>query len=292
MDRLKKSRLIFVIKIVITLLILYFIFSKISVHQLLSNFKHIGISTLGMMLLSTALKYFIRFYNWGKYLKINPNYHPQKNEILQSTFIGTALQFLLPGGYGTFGKMYYVENEKGATIVSVTLEKFFLTWTNLTAAAFASIFFFKHWPFYARVTLFGFMLILPFLLFFAQNFLQHSKYERFLSYLKAYKNLTPKIVILQCIYIFITFYQYYLILNTFSSISFARIIISTPLVILANTIPISYSGLGLRETFALEVFSRYGIPSEVIITATLSVFFFNSVLPAIIGLGIILKRKK
>ncbi|MFO7897414.1 MAG: lysylphosphatidylglycerol synthase transmembrane domain-containing protein [Candidatus Cloacimonadales bacterium] len=291
MNKLKKNRIIYISKIVITLLILFFIFKNISVHQLLSNFKHIGWNTLLLLLLSTSAKYYIRFYNWGKYLKINPDYQPQNNEVLKSTFIGTALQFLLPGGYGTFGKMYYVENDKGATFVSVTLEKFFLTWTNLTAAAFASIFFFKHWPFYARISIFSLMLILPFLLFFAQNFLQHSKYERFLAYLKAYKNITPRIIALQFIYLFITFYQYHLILNTFSQISFARIIISTPLVILANTIPISYSGLGLRETFALEVFSRYGIPSEVIITATLSVFFFNSVLPALVGLGIILKGR-
>ncbi len=292
MDKIKKSKIIYILKIAITLTILFFIFKKISVHTLLSNFKHLGHTTVIILLLSSAVKYAIRFYNWGQYLKINPDYHPKNNEILKSTFIGTALQFLLPGGYGTFGKMYYIDNDKGATFISVTLEKFFLTWTNLSAAAFASIFYFKQWPYHARIFSFVFMLSLPFLLFFAQIFLKKPKYEKFLDYLKAYKKITPRIIALQCIYMFITFFQYHTIINHFASINFAKIIISTPLVILANSIPISYSGLGLRETFALEVFSKYGIQSEVILTATLTVFFINSVLPAIVGLGIILKQKR
>ena len=136
------------------------------------------------------------------------------------------------------------------------------------------------------------MLSLPFLLFFTQIFLKKPKYEKLLAYLKAYKKITPRIIALQCIYMFITFFQYHTIINQFAYITFNKIIISTPLVILANSIPISYSGLGLRETFALEVFSKYGIQSEVILTATLTVFFMNSVLPAIIGLVIILKQKR
>lgn len=292
MDKLKKNRFVYIIKIGITFTILFFIFKNISVHTLLSNFKHLGYTTVFLLIVSSTVKYSIRFYNWGKYLKINPDYTPKRNEILKSTFIGTSLQFILPGGYGTFGKMYYVDNDKSSTFISVTLEKFFLTWTNLTAAAFASIYYFKLWPFYARIAIFVFMLSLPFLLFFSQSILKRTKYQKFIEYVKAYKKLTPRIIALQIVYMFITFFQYHAIINHFAELSFSKIIISTPLVILANSIPISYSGLGLRETFALEVFSKYGIASEVIITATLTVFFFNTVIPALVGLGIIIRQKR
>jgi len=136
------------------------------------------------------------------------------------------------------------------------------------------------------------MLSLPFLLFFSQSILKRTKYQKFIEYVKAYKKLTPRIIALQIVYMFITFFQYHAIINHFAELSFSKIIISTPLVILANSIPISYSGLGLRETFALEVFSKYGIASEVIITATLTVFFFNTVIPALVGLGIIIRQKR
>ncbi|MCK4957023.1 MAG: flippase-like domain-containing protein [Candidatus Cloacimonetes bacterium] len=291
MDKLKKSRLFYIVKILITLMILYFIFKKINIHQLLSNFKNIGFGTVIVLLITAAIKYLIRFHNWGKYLKINPNYKPKRYEVIKSTFIGTALQFLLPGGYGTFGKMYYVQNEKSATFISVSLEKFFLTWINLSAASFAAIFYFKQFSMTMKISVFIVMILLPFILFFANIFIKNKKYNKFIEYYKAYKRITPQIIILHIIYIVITFFQYYVIINHFSSISFFRIIITSPLVIVANVIPISYSGLGLRETFALEVFSKYGIVSEIILTATLSIFFFNTILPAICGLVIILKKK-
>lgn len=292
MDKIKKSRFIYILKIAITLTILIFIFKKIDVHLLLDNFRNFGFATVWLLVLSSAAKYTIKFYNWGQYLKINPNYKPAYREVLKSTFIGTALQFLLPGGFGTFGKMYYVDNDKGATIISVTIEKFFLTWTNFTAAAFAIIFYFRHWPIYLRISIFILLLVLPFILFFISKILKNSKYENLLSYLKAYKRITPRIMILQCVYMFISFYQYFLIINHFSVISYSKVIISSPLVFIANSIPISYSGLGLRETFALEVFSKYGISSEVILTATFAEFFFNSIIPALFGLIIILRNRK
>ena len=65
-----------------------------------------------------------------------------------------------------------------------------------------------------------------------------------------------------------------------------------PLILFSNLIPITYAGLGLREKFAIEVLSKYGISSEIAITASLTVFIFNVLIPAVVGLYYIIRSKR
>jgi hypothetical protein len=69
-------------------------------------------------------------------------------------------------------------------------------------------------------------------------------------------------------------------------------VVSIPLILFSNLIPITYAGLGLREKFAIEVLAKYDISSETAITVSLTVFIFNVLLPALIGLFYIVKSKK
>ncbi len=95
----------------------------------------------------------------------------------------------------------------------------------------------------------------------------------------------------QIIFVFITFYQYFILLRNFVDINFFKIMISVPLIHISHIIPLSFNGFGLRETFAIEVFSKYGIGPELAVTATFLIFFFNSVVPALIGVYYIFRIK-
>ena len=61
---------------------------------------------------------------------------------------------------------------------------------------------------------------------------------------------------------------------------------------IANIIPITYSGLGLRETFAINILAKADAVPEVAVTSSLTIFFFNLVLPALLGLYFILNSRK
>jgi hypothetical protein len=91
---------------------------------------------------------------------------------------------------------------------------------------------------------------------------------------------------------FITIFQYFILLNNFISFHFFSAVVSIPLILISNLIPITYAGLGLREKFAIEVFSKYTISAEIAVTVTLTIFLFNSVLPAIVGMVLLLRKKK
>ena len=143
MTKKNQKKVIFVIKISVTIIIIFLISKKVDFLQLIRDFQHISLLTVLIIFSTTLIKLFIQFNNWGKYLHINPDYHPQKNEVLKSYFIGMALHFILPAGLGFFGKVYFVNNRKSATAASVGIERIFVTWKNLFFASFAAIFFFQ-----------------------------------------------------------------------------------------------------------------------------------------------------
>jgi len=284
-----KKRLLFFLKIIISFVIFYFIFKKINLTQVWFSFRKIDAAVFIFLLILTMLKIIIEFLNWRNFLTINPQYIPRKGEIWQSLFIGYALRFLVPGGYGIVGKMYFVNNKKSATFVSLTIEKFYQIWLLLFFAAFSSIFYFGKIVLFWKLLFFIFILLLPYLpshlhLFFKNEILS--------EYFKNYRSLILITILRKIVYMLLTILQYFLILQQFFGISFWKVFISVPLVLVSNIIPITYSGLGLRESFAMEIFPKFGISGEIAVTTTLTIFLFNSVLPAIVGLYFIVSHKK
>ncbi len=286
MTKKNQKKVIFVIKILVTIIIIFLISKKVDFLQLIRDFQHISLLTVLIIFSTTLIKLFIQFNNWGKYLHINPDYHPQKNEVLKSYFIGMTLHFVLPAGLGFFGKVYFVNNRKSATAASVGIERIFVTWKNLFFASFAAIFYFSN-----------FNLIFLLILIFFAPFLLHlfsfiTKKDNLKKFFKNYLKIVPRIIIMQIIFTFISFFQYFIILRDFVKISFFEVMISVPLVHISHILPISFSGFGMREIFAIEVFSRFNINPEAAVTTTLMIFFMNSVLPAFMGAYLLIRPNK
>lgn len=288
MEKLVKKRIVFAIKIIVTLLIIYFIFKQIDVQQLIKDFGVLSISTIGIIVVTTIPKLFIQYNNWGKYLFLNSMYSPQKYEVLKSFFIGLALRFLLPGGVGAFGKMYFVNNKRSATIVAVGVERIFITWKILFFASFAAIFYFQTVNLYLKIAVLILVTVSPFLIYFLSYL---TKSENIKNYFKNYLQIAPRIIIAQIVFVFLTFLQYFIILKNFIDIRFFDVVISVPLVHFSHIIPVSFGGFGLRELFAINVFSKFNISAESAITTTLTIFIMNSVLPALVGLYFLIKSK-
>jgi len=285
---MKKKKLLFFFKIFISIIILFFLLRKIDFIHIISIFKQIKFGTIMFLFFTTVVKLFIEIINWKMFLQINPQYRPKIGEIIKSHFIGHSLRFLVPGGHGIIGKIYFVENKKKDTFLSLSIEKFFQIWLIIVFAAFASIFYFKEINLYLKFLLLLLIFSLPFLLILSNKikFLRNYK-----SYITKYQTRIPLIISLQIFYMTITVLQYFMILSLFSEITFFQTMISIPLVLFANIIPITYAGLGLRETFAIKVLTNYQIQSEIAVTASLIVFLFNSVLPALVGLYFIVRKK-
>lgn len=289
MEKLIKNRYFYFIKIIITSIILYFIFKNINFHQLYLSFTELKLSYILLIILTAGIKIFIEYINWGHFLKINPEYNPKKSEIFSSHMIGHALRFLIPGGHAVIGKMYFVENEKKLSFMSIGVEKFFQIWTNLLFASFAAIFYFRSKFVLPTIFAFIFIIFLPFIIYLLKHF---DRKKNLAIYFKQYWKIIPGIFVMQISYMFLTIFQYFILLNNFVSFHFFSAIVSIPLILFSNLIPITYAGLGLREKFAIEVLAKYNISSETAVATSLTVFIFNVLMPALIGLYYIVKRKR
>ena len=98
----------------------------------------------------------------------------------------------------------------------------------------------------------------------------------------------------QIIFEFLTFFQYYILLQFFinMNLSFYEVALCISLILVANTIPITFSGLGLRETASAFLLPKIGIPVEIAVGVSLIIFLFNAILPALPGILLIALYKK
>jgi len=288
MERLTKNRIFFFLKIGLSALILFFIFKKIDFSGVVHNITSYSFVTVAAVLFFALVKHVTQYYNWKKFLQINPEYKTSESDIIKSYLIGLALRFVMPGGLATFGKVYYVKNtSKKNTALSIALEKVFGTWIIWFFAGWASIFYFNEYSIVLRVSIASLLTLFPIVLYFVV-----SKVKKLQPYQQTYKQNAIKVVLSQLIYETSTFFQYWLFINTFISISLFKTAYSTALILFSNTIPITFSGIGLREVFAINVLAKYGISSEIAVAAAFSIFIFNDFIPSILGVYFIFKNKQ
>ena len=92
------------------------------------------------------------------------------------------------------------------------------------------------------------------------------------------------IVLLQCHILLMTFIE--------GTLHFKVTLFAYPLVILANILPITIGGLGVREGVAVFCLSFFDVPPEVAVAATFYLFLINVVAPALLGCIIILRSNR
>lgn len=284
-----KKQLSFYAKIFISVTILYIIFTKINLQGVWENFGKISFLSIIFLFILSAIKVYFQMINWGNYLKLNADYKPLKYEVAKSFFIGEALRFVVPGGLGTLGKVYYVQNQKSATFVSVGVEKFLQIWAALIFAATAGLFYFNQIPLCHKSCVYGVLLILPFLIPFISKLIKHGQAK---NYTSQYNKIILPVIGRHTINIMITIIQYYLVIISFVSLSLVKIALAVPLILSANILPVTISGLGLREGFAVEVLAKYGISPEIAVACSLTIFSVSNIIPALIGAFLMLKHKK
>jgi uncharacterized membrane protein YbhN (UPF0104 family) len=85
----------------------------------------------------------------------------------------------------------------------------------------------------------------------------------------------------------VTMLQFQVILNAFDTPTrhpgFAATLFAFPLIVLSNLVPITLSGLGVRENVAISLLAQYRVPAAVAVNTTLLVYAANSLLPGLVG---------
>jgi hypothetical protein len=246
---------------------------------------------LGLIILLiclSAIRHVAQYHNWLFALSINPAFTKYKREVLHSYLIGLPLRFAVPGGHASIAKIFFVSNSsRSASFWSTALERGFMTWGTWTFAALAALSYYSNLSLLLRLAAILFCIALPIFLY----YLLGTKKDW--QYLQApYLKQALKMMLLQTTANLITYLQYWLILNSILTISWWQSTIRMALTQFSNSIPITVAGLGLRESFAIHFLKTAGITAEQAVSATLSLFFIQDVLPALIGTWFLVRTKK
>ncbi len=84
-----------------------------------------------------------------------------------------------------------------------------------------------------------------------------------------------------------TMIQFHVFLSAFDSsdrhVPFSATLFAFPLVVLSNLVPLTLSGLGVREGVAAYLLAPFGVPGAVAVNTALLVYASNSLLPGLVG---------
>ena len=278
-------------QIAISIIIIVFIFNIIDWKDSLSLILQLDLLIIGSILGLSVLKFFIQAINWYYCLKLSDSIDSNFRIALKTHTIAGALRFFLPGGFATFGKVFYIKTQrKMDTLFSIAIEKFYITWGIILFASFSLPL--SLYILYDKKMLYLFIItvivaILPFVI--TKLFPKRITTEQ----RKNYNKYVPIFFVTQVIFIPLTLLQYFILLQFFVDyeLSFFLVAMVISLIISADIIPITFSGLGLRETASMLLLPLINIPAEIAVATALIIFIFNAIIPAIPGIVLITFNK-
>jgi len=284
-----KDTIFFFVKALISILILFFIFKKIDFAGFIRAFSKLKIHIFLQLFSLELFHELFQLFNWRNYLMMNEIDVPL-SKIFETHFMGHAFRFLVPGGHGVYGKAFYMKGAKKKAAVAITIERFFQTWSILLFFGISLIL--LNIMTKSIVALEIILLSLP---FFLPYFITKLKFysDNSSAHFKKYYSINIFFsIVAQIGTILIYILEYFIIINNFVSMPFAKIFTSVPIILSSKIIPISYSGLGISEGFSLQTFKNSVVSPDIAVAASLTVFIISSLLPGLFGLIIFFKTKK
>ncbi len=280
--------ILYLLRLLITGYILWRIAARIELSEVWRSLLSLPWWLVVFLLFSTLVRHWGQYRNWSYALQLNPSYQPHKREMLASYLIGLPLRFVIPGGSASAGKILFVNNSsRWASLFSFGAERAFLTWCTWTYAFGAALFFYAGIPLWLRILVFVLCLTAPLWAYWLMGLNERTR-----TLQTNYARFAPRMVVIQLSIAFLSYLQYWLILRQMLPLGFWQSTIRMALTQFSNSIPITVAGLGLRESFAIHFLSGAGFSASQAVSATLSLFFFQDILPALPGIGILLKVQK
>lgn len=281
-----KKRVSFLFKYIIGFVLLFWILSRVDRAQMIDAISNIHFLVLISLLALAVINVGVQFLRW-KYLVESHSDHYDKKDLLPSFFAGFAFRLMIPGGHAEITKVFLLPGKKRGKVVAFGIEKYFQTYIKLILVLITIPLVFPEY----RMVLWIAAAIAMGSYFFLPMIFKHSLMKKLQEKTVNYH----KIFILTLLYSIAIFclliYQYYVLLNDFNAIDFFDTSISVIFIWGSGLIPISVSGLGVRENLAAFFLAKYGVPPYAAVGASLFIFFINAIVPALIGLYFIIKRR-
>jgi len=278
--------LAFILKYCVGLFLLGWILSRIDVNEMLRAIAQLSYPAIFASVSFAALNILVQFYRW-KFLLEKQSANFENKDILPSFFAGLTLRLIVPGGHAEISKIFFLPGKKGGKLMAFGIEKIFQTYFKLIMVLIALPLVFTEY----RSTFWSLAGIGIAAFFVVPAFGSHSVLQRFHEKEVNYAKLLRGTFWFTLISFLFLDLQFYVLLEEVYPIGFWPTLLVVIFILGAGLVPISVSGLGVRENLAAFFLARYAVPGFAAVGISLFTFFFNTILPALIGIYFIYKRR-
>ncbi|HHI87749.1 MAG TPA: flippase-like domain-containing protein [Candidatus Cloacimonetes bacterium] len=269
----KKSVLIF--KFIISILFLIFLFYYIKPAQIIAAIGKTNPLWLLFALLLLPLNLFMQSVRWKFLAKLSKEKVTNK-EIILSILYSFSYSIFTPGRLGEIGRAFHIADSKRDEMVVLAFYEKFFAFCSLMLFGLISLSFYR--SFYYLIAVVAVLILMSCSKYVGQHIPYLKKFSEVLQ-----KVHTAKIFLVSLLFVFVYISQFYLILNAFKPVNIFSAFFFISIVMLVNAVPITFSGLGLRELVSVYFFKQLYITSSQAASASLLLFFINILIPTFIG---------
>ena len=283
MNALFKQRIIYFLQISVGLALVLWIMMQVDREKFLDYFTSLSALNLVLILFLSAASLLLQFQRW-RYLIDQYSVNCERKDLLPSFFAGFSFRLIIPGGPAEFSKIFIMSGRKRGKALAFAMEKVFLTLIKVMAILIVLPLTFQAYAVY-YIIIFAVIAIVYFLLPRIPLLAELKEKEANYHYVFAINILFSLGILL------IMTLQYFILLNQVDPISLPATLHTVVYLWSAGIVPISISGLGIREGLAVYFFRFYGVAPAYAVATSLFLFTINAIIPALIGVYYIYKHR-
>lgn len=312
---INKITVVIAAKLIIAAGLLIFLINFIDYDQIISAINEANLLMIGLVLILGVANIGLQYIKWritcNEVLEVNDN-----SKIFRSLFFGFSAGIITPLRIGEyFGRGIEFRDKSLVQVTVATLvDKFFPLLMVASIGSVSSLLFIYYYhnvSIYLVLSLFvlifSFFYLLLMLLVsnrFWNNLLfsrlnTSSRVRSFLDKLKIFENLDKryfyKMIVISFLFYSCFLIQYALLAMAFSNhFNFINYLWAANLIMFSKTIipPVSVGELGIREGVSIYFLTQMGESASVGFNASIFLFIINLLIPALIGVGMFLRKNE
>ena len=256
---------------------------------LAAAFRNLGMGSLLLALACFLVWFCLRAYKWHRLMLFTGKGDLRRS--LRTLLGGFSLGLITPGRLGELGRCVFVRQDERAQVALLTLyDRLLDSWALLTSIG-ASLFLLAPWP-TAILGMAVWLALLPVVARFPA-LVSHlgglaQKSRHFRGHFPGAAGGMPLVPTAHFAFLAVSamgaeLASFFFLLRAFCSTGFTTALATYPYIVLAGDLPVSFSGVGVREGAAALLLSPYAVPSSAAVDASLLWFVFAVLLPAALG---------
>src|SRR5574341_1109943 len=273
----------FFLKVLITILLFSFVLLKLDISNVYEVLINSNIILIFTSFFFVPLLYSIRVLKWDALLR-SAGIRYSFSKLMRVLLIGVFYGMITPGKAGEVMRAYYLNSDKAKTIPTILWDKTIDVLVLFIFSLFSTVFLFYNKNLYSVLFLLSLLFIITIAIFLNKKVISflfnlinidNSSKEKFIDTIHVIKNdfwLLFKLFIMSISFYSIAMIMAIVSLRALSTEVNLYAAFTLPVILLIGNIPITISGLGLREYVTITCFGILG--ENIAIGFSFSIFFF------------------